>query len=226
MLRWCLFVIGALGSLITTAAAQETPRTSECLAMAATPRVDDGIVSLYAYPDGPAPRLPLCMCGGGLCPDDSVSLLSTQDNLRMGRVLAHVRPGSDLPAASNVERIKSYITTMLDNGVPVEKIAPGLSASGLPGQIGCGEPSDGCGTMDRCSGPFRANGSMSGAGWTQPTLREFLDFLDSKNITRLDIWTGDALILVQSVAICDWFIDELRRWRHKPDGDLAVGPGV
>ena len=71
--------------------------------MAATALVDDGIVSLYAYPDGPAPRLPLCMCGGGLCPDDSVSLLSTnptQDNLRMGRVLAHVRPGSDLPAAS------------------------------------------------------------------------------------------------------------------------------
>ena len=134
---------------------------------------------------------------------------------------------SDLPAAANVERIKSYITTMLDKGVPVEKIAPGLSASGLPGQIGCGEPSDGCGTMGRCSGPFRANGSMSGAGWTQPTLREFLDFLDSKNITRLDIWTGDALILVQSVAICDWFIDELRRWRHKPDGEpLAVGPGV
>ena len=71
--------------------------------MAATALVDDGIVSLYAYPGGPAPRLPLCMCGGGLCPDDSVSLLSTaptQDNLRMGRVLAHVRPGSDLPAAS------------------------------------------------------------------------------------------------------------------------------
>ena len=118
---------------------------------------------------------------------------------------------SDLPAASNVERIKSYITTMLDKGVPVEKIAPGLSASGLPGQIGCGEPSDGCGTMDRCSGPFRANGSMSGAGWTQPTLREFLDFLDSKNITRLDIWTGDALILVQ-VRFLTETVDDFRRF--------------
>ena len=50
-------------------------------------------------------------------------------------------------------------------------------------------------------------------------MRAFLEFLDSKGVTRLDIWTGDALILVQSVAICDWFVDELRRWRHKPDSD-------
>ena len=70
----------------------------------------------------------------------------------------------------------------------------------------------GVGTMNRCSGPFRANGSMSGAGWTQASLRQFLEFVDSKGITRVDLWTGDALILVQSVAICDWFIDELRAW--------------
>lgn len=37
MLRWCLIVIGALGALIGTAAAQEAPRTSECLAMASMP---------------------------------------------------------------------------------------------------------------------------------------------------------------------------------------------
>jgi hypothetical protein len=122
---------------------------------------------------------------------------------------------SDLPAASNLARIESYLTAMISNGVPANQIAAGLSASGLPGQIGCGEPSDGCGTMNRCSGPFRANGSMSGAGWTRTSLRQFLQFLDANRITHVDIWTGDALLLVQSVAICEWFIEELREWRDR-----------
>lgn len=47
---------------------------------------------------------------------------------------------SDLPAASNVARIKSYISMMLAKGVKVDQISAGLSASGLPGQVGCGEP--------------------------------------------------------------------------------------
>ena len=79
--------------------------------MACTALVDDGVVSLYVY-DGPAPRLPLCMCGGGgLCPEDSVSLLSTvplqaaADTAavpRMGRVLAHMRSSaSDLPLGAS-----------------------------------------------------------------------------------------------------------------------------
>eukprot|EP01051_Picozoa_sp_SAG22_P003275 SAG22_NODE_157_length_16986_cov_17.230177_11_plen_77_part_00 len=63
--------------------------------------------------------------------------------------------------------------------------------------------------------PFHGNGTTSGAGWTQPALREFLEYLDKKGVTRVDIWTGDALIPVQAVAICDFFIDELRRWRLK-----------
>ena len=76
-------------------------------------------------------------------------------------------------------------------------------------------------TPSSCAGPCCC------IGLPARDLREFLDFLDSKGIHKLDLWTGDALILVQSVAICDWFIAELRRWRHKPDGGpLAVGPGV
>ncbi len=131
---------------------------------------------------------------------------------------------SDLPAHANTARIQGYIQTLIDKGVPVDKIAAGLSASGLPGQVGCGEPSDGCGTMERCHESidrpgYVTNGSTSGAGWTQASLRAFLEFLDSTGVTRVDIWTGDALILVQSVAICDWFVEELRRWRHKPDSD-------
>jgi hypothetical protein len=56
---------------------------------------------------------------------------------------------------------------------------------------------------------------MSGAGWTRTSLRQFLQFLDANHITHVDIWTGDALLLVQSVAICEWFIEELREWRDR-----------
>ena len=103
---------------------------------------------------------------------------------------------------------------LISNGVALDQIAAGLSISGLPGQIGCGEPSEGCGSVGGCDGPYNANGTMSGSGWTQPTLREFLDHLDAIGVYQVDLWTGDALIMVQSVAICDWFIDELRRWRQ------------
>ena len=76
------------------------------MAAAATALIDDGVVALYRY-DGPAPRLPLCMCGSGamLCPENSVSLLpittngTNADELRLRRVLAHVRPGSGLHRA-------------------------------------------------------------------------------------------------------------------------------
>jgi amidohydrolase len=60
----------------------------------ATPLVDDGIVSLYTYEAGPAPRLPLCMCGGGLLAESSLLSGSGGGGDRLGRVLAHVRPVS------------------------------------------------------------------------------------------------------------------------------------
>lgn len=75
----------------------------------------------------------------------------------------------------------------------------------------CGCPNDPQGS--NCQG--NAKGSMSGAGWTKASLYDFLGFLDDNKVTRVDLWTGNALINVQSVAICDWFIDELRAWRNR-----------
>ena len=114
--------------------------------------------------------------------------------------------------------IKGYILDMLAHGVPASKISAGLSISGLPGQGGCGSAAEcmhpcnsaSCG----CTGRFDPAGAVSGAGWTQATLHEFLEFLDTKGVRSIDIWTGGALVSPEAVEICDWIIVELRRWRH------------
>ena len=81
-------------------------------------------------------------------------------------------------------------------------------------ELSCGEPSDGCGTIPGCNASFNPHGSMSGSGWTRSSLREFLAFLDREGVTSIDLWTGDAFELPESVAICSWIIEELRAWRH------------
>ena len=48
--------------------------------------------------------------------------------------------------------------------MPARKISAGLSVSGAPGQIGCGEPRDGCGTVQGCNASYDPRGSMSGSG--------------------------------------------------------------
>lgn len=115
---------------------------------------------------------------------------------------------------------RRYVLDMIARGVPTHQISAGLSVSGLPGAIGCGEPRDGCGTLAGCNASgsvrrFDPHGSMSGAGWTRESLRDFLRFLDAHNVTSLDLWTGAAMTYRESAAICAWFIDELRAWRHR-----------
>eukprot|EP01050_Picozoa_sp_SAG11_P016629 SAG11_NODE_2294_length_3556_cov_3.734741_2_plen_138_part_00 len=103
------------------------------------------------------------------------------------------------------------------------KISAGLSISGLPGQIGCGAAHDGCGTVAGCNASYDPDGRSSGSGWTQDSLRDFLNFLDRQGVASIDIWTGDAFELPESVAICHWLIDELRRWRHGPGSTVSTG---
>ena len=110
--------------------------------------------------------------------------------------------------------VKGYILDLLSHGMPPEKISAGLSISGLPDQNGCGTAAEGCGSVTGCTGPYDPDGAVSGAGWTQPSLRSFLDFLDVHKVTSIDIWTGGAMVGPKSVEICNWMIDELRKWRH------------
>ena len=119
-----------------------------------------------------------------------------------------------LKVSGRLTTLKGYILDLLQRGMPAHKISAGLSVSGSPRQIGCGEPRDGCGTVPGCNASYDPCGSTSGSEWTQPSLREFLDFLDVHNVRSIDIWTGASLEYPESVAICDWVIVELRRWRH------------
>ena len=126
----------------------------------------------------------------------------------------NLQPAPCVAAPNRTCGIKGYILDLIAHGMPRHKISTGLSVSGLPGQIGCGEPSDGCGTIPGCNASFNPHGSMSGSGWTRSSLREFLAFLDREGVTSIDLWTGDAFELPESVAICSWIIEELRAWRH------------
>jgi hypothetical protein len=140
----------------------------------------------------------------------------------------HDRPAvanlEPVPCAANASHtcgIKGYILDLLKRGMPASKISAGLSISGLPGQIGCGAARDGCGTVGGCNASYDPDGAISGSGWTKASLRDFLNFLDTHSVVSIDIWTGDAFELPESVAICHWLIDELRLWRHpKPAGKV------
>ena len=129
-------------------------------------------------------------------------------------------------ASGHLCGIKGYITDLKNHGVPTEKISAALSISGLPGQGGCGSRAEcyhGCnGNACGCTGKFDPKGEVSGAGWTQPSLREFLEFLDAEGVRSIDIWTGGALVSPEAVEICDWFIDELKRWRHPPAAPVVL----
>ena len=59
------------------------------------------------------------------------------------------------------------------------------------------------------------NGTMTSAGWTQPSLRQFLAILDQQGVKVITIWTNDAFLLVGkkgSTNTCPWFVPELRKW--------------
>lgn len=56
------------------------------------------------------------------------------------------------------------------------------------------------------------NGTMTGGGWTQAALREFLSYLDKKGVKVVTIWTNDAFLLPETTGTCEWFVPELRKW--------------
>ena len=56
------------------------------------------------------------------------------------------------------------------------------------------------------------NGTMTGAGWTQSVLRQFLDFLDAHGIKNVTLWVGDAFQIPDKAFTCPWFVPELKAW--------------
>jgi hypothetical protein len=92
--------------------------------------------------------------------------------------------------------LEGTIVDMLAKGAKPSQIVPGV-------------------WMDPC----HPSGTLTMSGWSQPVLRQFLEFAGGAGITSIAIWTDGAMNTRRaypngnpSLSTCDWFIPELRRW--------------
>ena len=70
--------------------------------------------------------------------------------------------------------------------------------------------------MNNCGYPDSKNIPLTGVtaqGWTQDSLRSFLQYLDIVGVRSIDLWTSN--LSDNDLATCDWFLEELERWRAK-----------
>ena len=67
--------------------------------------------------------------------------------------------------------------------------------------------------MNNCARTAQFPGGVTAQGWTQPSLRAFLDYLDSVGVRSVDLWTSN--LSENDLSTCSWFLPELRRWRSK-----------
>ena len=65
--------------------------------------------------------------------------------------------------------------------------------------------------MNKCMKTSAAPGGVTAQGWTQESLRGFLDYLDTVGVRSLDMWTSN--LSDDDLDTCEWFLPELRRWR-------------
>ena len=95
--------------------------------------------------------------------------------------------------------IEGQVEDMLRHGVdPKFQLQPGISP-------------DGCTTTNVSSN----SSGVTGGGWTEVALGEYLDYLDLKGVRTLTIWTSDAFLLPSTTFTCPWFMPMLRNWTTK-----------
>lgn len=104
------------------------------------------------------------------------------------------------PAA---EKLKPYRCGNADRWCGIEGMVEDMIAHGVDPsfQLQPGISPDGC-----------TNGTTTSGGWTQLALAEYLDFLDTKGVTHLTVWTSDAFLLPATTFTCPWFMPLLRNW--------------
>lgn len=97
--------------------------------------------------------------------------------------------------------VEGLVLDQLANGVDVAsgQLSPGL-------------------WFDQCS----SNGSLTETGWTQPYLRQLLQFLDAKGVRSIDIWTSNMTTHGENCPMpcptaptCAWVYSELRAWKAR-----------
>ena len=112
-------------------------------------------------------------------------------------------PGGDPATVNPVGRwcgIEGSIVDMLAKGARPDQIVPALWI-----------------------GECVPNGTMTHSGWTQPKVRDFLDFVGGVGVSTIAIW--DLVVSAGGLPTCTWFVPELRRWARPPallGGDRGV----
>jgi hypothetical protein len=113
-------------------------------------------------------------------------------------------PVATPPKLHELERwshVEGLVLDQLANGVDVAsgQLSPGL-------------------WFDQCS----SNGSLTETGWTQPYLRQLLQFLDAKGVRSIDIWTSNMTTHGENCPMpcptaptCAWVYSELRAWKAR-----------
>lgn len=82
--------------------------------------------------------------------------------------------------------------------------------------------------MNECHITAEFPRGITDQGWTQPSLRQFLDFLDVRGVRSIDMWTGTFPDVLGGTNFsrnppgcpspcpanpsCPWFVTELERW--------------
>ena len=80
---------------------------------------------------------------------------------------------------SNVSKNKHNVELEIEQGVSLSQLAVGVGSSITPT----------CPTVTPPMGCKRAGGACY--NWTQPRMTEFVNFIESKGVTQLDIWRAD-----------------------------------
>jgi hypothetical protein len=65
--------------------------------------------------------------------------------------------------------------------------------------------------INNCMKTSQFPDGVTAQGWTQPSLRAFLDYLDTVGVRSIDLWT--SLLSPNDSDTCDWAWPEIRRWR-------------
>ena len=89
--------------------------------------------------------------------------------------------------------LKGQVQNMLDAGADASsgQLSPGI-------------------WMNNCMSTTEHPRGITAQGWTQASLRDFLDFLDSVGVRSIDMWTSN--LSDNDMNTCSWFLPELRRW--------------
>ena len=66
--------------------------------------------------------------------------------------------------------------------------------------------------MNNCVLSTKFPTGVTAQGWTQTSLRSFLDYLDTVGVRSVDMWTSN--LSENDLKTCDWFLPELLRWRN------------